>query len=209
MPKGSGSRPAFGSRAERLSGIPRNGYIYRGRTPVIDRPFNGGAVNVAVQLEPAAEKAPSVQYRWDADTEVLTARLDGVAANGGMSGSVVIEGSDGSWLILEVAAGRINGVEVAVWPDVHKRPALVPPSTVEDALVVIPSRASQPGIASLEVDTPLMAEADASKRVIHFRVGARREVRTVRIGTDLLLDVDTQSRVAGLWMLNVPPSPST
>ena len=166
-------------------------------------------MNVAVQLEPAAESAPAVQYRWDADTDVLTARLDVVTSKGGMSGSVQIEGTDGSWLILEVAAGRINGIEVAVWPDVHKRPALVPPATVEDALVVIPSRPSQPGIASLEVDTPLMAEADSDRRVIHFRVGARRDVRTVRIGRDLLLDVDSQSRVAGLWLLNVPPSPST
>ena len=166
-------------------------------------------MNVAVQLEPSAERAPAVQYRWDADTEVLTARLDGVTPTGGMSGSVALEGKDGSWLILEVASGRINGVEVAVWPDVHKRPSLVPPATVEDALVLIPSRASQPGIASLEVDTQMMAEADTDRRVIHFRVGARRDVRTVRIGSDLLLDIDAQSRVAGLWLLNVPPSPST
>ena len=119
------------------------------------------------------------------------------------------EGTDGSWLILEVAAGRINGIEVAVWPDVHKRPSLVPPTSIEDARVLIPSRASQPGIASLEVDTPLMAEADTDERVIHFRVGARRDVRTVRVGRDLLLEVDPQSRVAGLWLLNVPPFPST
>ena len=54
-----------------------------------------------------------------------------------------------------------------------------------------------------------MAEADTNRRIIHFRVGVRRDVRTVRLGTDLLLDVDPQSRIAGLWMLNVPPSPST
>jgi hypothetical protein len=166
-------------------------------------------VNVAVQLEPAAEAAPAVAYRWDTDTDILTARLEGVATGGGMSGSVELEGTDGSWLILEVAAGRINGVEVAVWPDVHKRPSLVPPTSIEDARVLIPSRASQPGIASLEVDTPLMAEADTDERVIHFRVGARRDVRTVRVGRDLLLEVDSQSRVAGLWLLNVPPFPST
>ena len=166
-------------------------------------------MNVAVQLEPAAEPCPSVEYRWDTDTDILTARLAGAATGGGMSGSVGLEGADGSWLILDVAAGRILGLEVAVWPNVHKRPALVPPQTIEDALVVIPARASQPGIASLEVDTPLMAEADADRRVFHFRVGARRDVRTVRLGTDFLLDIDPQSRIAGLWLLNVPPFPST
>ena len=80
---------------------------------------------------------------------------------------------------------------------------------MEDAVIIIPSRASQPGIAALEVDTPLMAEANADERTIHFRVGARRDVRTVRLGRDLLLDLDPQSRIAGLWLLNVPPFPST
>jgi hypothetical protein len=166
-------------------------------------------VNVAVQLEPAAEAPPAVAYRWDTDTDILTARLEGVGTGGGMSGSVELEGMDGSWLILEVSAGRINGVEVAVWPDVQKRPSLAPPTSIEDALVRIPARASQPGIASLEVDTPLTAEADSDERVIHFRVGMRRDVRTVRVGRDLLLEVDSQSRVAGLWLLNVPPFPSS
>jgi hypothetical protein len=45
--------------------------------------------------------------------------------------------------------------------------------------------------------------------VIHFRLGKPRPVRTVRLGHDLLLEVDPESlRIAGLWMLNVPPSPS-
>lgn len=166
-------------------------------------------MNVAVQLEPSAEAVPDVEYRWDTDTDILLARLKGDAPTGGMSGSVELGSPDGSWVILDIAAGRIRGVEVAVWPDVHQRPALAPPSMIEDALVVIPARASQPGIASLAVDTALMAEADDAKKVIHFRVGKRREVRTVRLGRDLLLDVDPQSRIAGLWMLNVPPFPST
>ena len=167
-------------------------------------------MNVAVQLQPnSMEASGPVEYRWDADTDILIAQIDGEKPSGGMSGSVELEGMDGSWLILDVSAGRIRGVEVAVWPDVHKSPRLTPPATIEDALVVIPSRVSQPGIASLEVDTPLTAEADDDERVIHFRVGQRRDVRTVRLARDLLLDVDPQSRIAGLWMLNVPPFPKT
>ena len=55
----------------------------------------------------------------------------------------------------------------------------------------------------------LLAEADDTQRVIHFRLGKPRPVRTVRLGKDLLLDVDPESlRIAGLWMLNVPPSPT-
>src|SRR5437763_14529651 len=84
-------------------------------------------VSVAVQLEPALSSPPAVDYRWDADTDILTARLRGVSAGAGMSGSVEIEGSDGSWLILDVASGSIDGVEVAVWPGVDERHSLAPP----------------------------------------------------------------------------------
>jgi hypothetical protein len=163
-------------------------------------------VTVAVQLEPAAS-IPSVEYRWDADTEILTARLRGTSGRTGMSGSVEVEGADGSWLILDVASGCIDGVEVAVWPDVHTRRGLTPP-IAEDARVVVPSSADSREVSALEVETRLLAEADDTQRVIHFRLGAPRPVRTVRLGHDLLLDLDPQSRIAGLWLLNVPPSPT-
>jgi hypothetical protein len=164
-------------------------------------------VTVAVQIEPAAS-VPAVEYRWDADTDILTARLRGANGRVGMSGSVELEGSDGSWLILDVASGCIDGVEVAVWPDVHKRRGLAPPAA-EYARVVVPSQGDSRAVAAVEVETRLLAEADDTQRVIHFRLGKPRPVRTVRLGNDLLLDVDPESlRIAGLWMLNVPPSPS-
>jgi hypothetical protein len=165
-------------------------------------------VNIAVQVEPSSGKLPDVDYRWDPDTDILSAHLRPRAVGEGMSGAVELEGKDGSWLILDIASGRINGVEVAVWPDVRKRPALAPPAAVEDARVVVPVRRSEGnGVASVEVNTLLVAEADNTERVIHFRLGSPRETRTVRLGRDLLLDLDAQSRIAGLWLLNVPPFP--
>jgi hypothetical protein len=166
-------------------------------------------VNIAVQLEPSAGSPPDVEYRWDADTDILTARLAASQEGTGPSGSVELEGTDGAWLILDVVRGRLSGLEVAVWPDVHKRAGLAAPSATENARVVVPLRSTQPDVALLEVETPLLAEADEAERVIYFRVGIKREVRTVRLGRDLLLDVDPQSRIAGLWLLNVPPFPST
>ena len=166
-------------------------------------------MNIAVQLEPSAGSPPAVEYRWDTDTDILTARLTVTEEGTGPSGSVELEGADGAWLILDVVKGRIIGIEVAVWPEVHKRATLVPPPVVEPARVMVPLRASQPGASLLEVETPLLAESDEAERVIYFRVGLKREVRTVQLGRDLLLDIDSQSRIAGLWLLNVPPFPST
>jgi hypothetical protein len=150
-----------------------------------------------------------VDYRWDSDTDILTVRVEGNHQEGeGTSGSVELEGADGSWLILDVLKGRISGLEIAVWPDVHKSPSLVPPATVEDAHVILPLKSLEPGATTLEVETAIRAEADDAERVIHFRVGTKREVRTVRLARDVLLEVDPQCRIAGFWLLNVPPFPT-
>lgn len=165
-------------------------------------------MQISVEIEPASGTPPDVEYRWDADTDILTASLRAGAVSEGMSGSVELTGSDGSWLVLDVAKGRINGVEVAVWPDVRKRPNLSPPANAEFSKITVPSRRSQPGIASVEVDGALIAEADEAERTIHFRLGSAKQVKTVRIASDVLLDVDSQNRIGGVWLLNVPPFPS-
>jgi hypothetical protein len=164
-------------------------------------------VKIAVQLGPAAGAPAEVAYKWDPDTDILSAQLSPVSPSEGMNGSVGLEGADGSWLILDVAAGRINGVEVAVWPDVRKLSTLAPPTNVEDVHVTIPSRRSQPNIASMEMATNLIAEADHARRNFHFRLGKPKLSRTIRLARDVLLDVDDKSQISGLWLLNVPPSP--
>lgn len=165
-------------------------------------------IPIQVEPSPSGRMTPAVEYRWDPDTEILSAQLSPQVAGKGMSGSVELEGSDGSWLILDVTAGHINSVEVAVWPDVHKRRSLEPPGTVEDAHVMLAARKSQPDVAALEVETPMLAEADEFERVFHFVLGKRRQTRTVRCARDLLVDLDASNNLAGLWLLNVPPFPA-
>jgi hypothetical protein len=165
-------------------------------------------LEIAVQVEPGAVELPAVEYRWDTDTDILTATMNTGGKGQGMSGSVEIEGADGSWLIFDVNGGMIAGVEVAVWPDVRKVSALAPPADAAPSRVTIPGRTSQPGIASLEIDTRLVADADASERTIHFRFGAPRTVRAVRVAQDLMFDVDDANHIAGVWLLNVPSFPT-
>jgi hypothetical protein len=167
------------------------------------------AVKIAVQLQPASGAPAAVAYTWDADTEILSARLSAGDGGEGLSGSVGLEGTDGSWLVLDVAAGRIGGVEVAVWPEMRELPRLDPPPSVEDASVVLPAlqTAAKGELAALEMATQLTAETDQGQRNIHFRLGRPRRARTVRVARDLLLDVDESSQLSGLWLLNVPPCP--
>lgn len=171
-------------------------------------------MEIAVRIEPTAgDSLPDVRYRWDADTDILCASLRVRSGNGRGAGatservaeSVEVEGRDGSWLVLDVAAGGIAGVEIAVWPDLRCRPALAAPTACEEGRAMLPPRVGK-GDAN-EVTTSLAAEADEGERTIHFTLGARRPTRAVRIARDIVLDVDRQDRLAGLWLLNVPPCP--
>lgn len=165
-------------------------------------------MKIAVEVQPTAGSQPNVQYRWDPDTDILSAQLTPNGPSEGMSGSVGLEGSDGSWVILDVSSGSIAGVEVAVWPELKKLPTLPLPSGIEDATIVVPARRSQPDIASLEMSSRLVAEADHEQRNIHFRLGKPKGAKTVRLAKDVLLDIDEKSQISGLWLLNVPPCPT-
>ncbi len=164
-------------------------------------------MNIPVRVEPPLGPPAGVDYRWDGDTDILSAvvRSD-PAAEQARATALELEGPDGSWLILDVRAGRISGVEVAVWPDVRTRADLAPPPVVEDGTVIVGAVERGKRLA-VEVDTRLAAEADRSERTIHFRLGSNRVSRTVRIARDLLVDIDLRDRIAGLWLLGVPPFP--
>jgi hypothetical protein len=165
---------------------------------------------VALALEPRPDVPPAVDYRWDADTDILSATIREPALADEPATSLELEGVDGSWLVLDVRAGRIRGVEVAVWPNVQTRLSLRAPSAAS-ARVLLPAllRTTPDGaVLDVEVEVQLSAETDASERTIHFRLGGATGVRTVRIGRDILLDVDAADNLAGLWLLNVPPLPA-
>ena len=165
-------------------------------------------MSIAVRIEPTNGAPGDVDYRWDVDTDILTANLRARAVGEGASGSVEIEGSDGSWLILDLSGGCIHGVEVAVWPEVRKRPTLDLPADVTDGRIVVPDGDGELGVASFEMNTAVAAESDDAERTIHFRLGPSRQTRTVRIARDILIDVDGKNRIAGVWLLGVPPFPT-
>ena len=162
-------------------------------------------MSIAVRIEPLPGKPSDVEYRWDTDTDILTANLRTRAVSEGTSGSVEIEGTDGSWLILDLNGGSVHGVEVAVWPEVRKRSSLTLPSEITEGRVMVAN--SDNGIASIEMNTALAAEADDAEQTIHFKLGPLRQTTTVRIARDILIDVDGKNRIAGVWLLAVPPFP--
>ena len=161
------------------------------------------------KIEPLTGKLPKVSYRWDPETDILSAACKGVPKANGMDGSVDLEGNDGSFVLLDVAGGLLRGLDVVTWPDdIRTVAGLAAPAVEEDARVLFPMRRSQPSVAAVEVDTALTVEKNPAESVFHIRVGRTRPVSVVRVADLLLVEVDKQSRLAGLWLLEVPPFPN-
>jgi len=161
------------------------------------------------RIEPLNGKLPKVSYRWDPETDILTVACKGVPKGNGMNGTVDLEGGDGSFVVIDVAGGALRGVDVVTWPDdVRTVASLVPPEPTKEGSVTFPGRRSQPGVAAVEVDTPLTVDKNQSESVFHIRVGRQRPTTIVRVADHLLVEVDKQSRIAGLWLLEVPPFPN-
>jgi hypothetical protein len=161
------------------------------------------------RIEPLDGRLPKVSYRWDPETDILSVACKGVGKASGLNGTVDLEGDDGSFVLLDVAGGALRGVEVVSWPDdVRTLEVLAVPEPTKQGRVVFPSRLSQPGVAAVEVDTALTVEKNQTESVLHIRVGRTRAATVVRVADHLLVELDKQSRLAGLWLLEVPPFPN-
>ncbi len=166
-------------------------------------------MNFEARIEPLDGKLPKVSYHWDPETDILSVACKGGGKASGLNGTVDLEGKDGSFVVIDVAAGCLRGVDVVTWPDDIRTVAeLATPEAAREARVVFPSRKSQPGVAAVEVDTALTVEKNPAETVFHIRVGRARPATVVRVADRLLVEVDKQSRVAGLWLLDVPPFPN-
>lgn len=172
-------------------------------------------MTIDVQLEPMDDGVRPVAFRWDADTDILSARIAPAGGEDTAAGAVQLEGSDGSWISLETRSGALVGVEVVVWPEVRVRSGLLPPAVGGANRALFPSTSLPGGDGGgarggvVELETAVLAEADGAEEVIYFRVGRNPPARAVCVGRDLLVEVDRSHRLAGIWLLNVPPFPST
>lgn len=163
------------------------------------------------RIEPLSGKLPKVTYRWDPETDILTVACKGAAKGNGMNGTVDLEGGDGSFVVIDVAGGSLRGLDVVNWPeDVRTVASLAPPETSKEGQVTFPDRRSkgEGGVEAVELDTALTVDKNPNESVFHIRVGRQRPAAVVRVGDHLLVEIDKQSRIAGLWLLEVPPFPN-
>ncbi len=160
-------------------------------------------------VEPLEGKLPRAEFRWDPETDILSVICPASGGGKGMTGTVDLEGADGAFVVVDVADGTFRGLDVVNWPDdVPTVDGLAPPTASDTGRLRFPARRSQPGVAAVEVDTALVIEKNPAESVFHIRVGRTRAARPVRIAEQVVVEVDRQHRVAGFWLVDVPPFPN-
>ena len=126
-------------------------------------------MNVEARVEPLTGSLPSIAWRWDPETDILSGAFKGNRKSGGLTGTVELTDAEGSVAVLDVNNGVICGLDVVVWPEVTTSAALQVPARLTDGRVVLPARPSRPGVASVEVDTTLSVETNSAESVFHLR----------------------------------------
>lgn len=162
-------------------------------------------MNLAVVTTPVT-KLPSVSWRWEPETDILSGNFRPAAS--GAAGALELTSADGSIVVLDLVGGRLNGLDVVIWPEVETVPKLRAPARQGAAAATLSSEVGEvPVLEALEAELILTAEAAPSEDVIHLMVGRKRPVRVVGVADNLLLEVDDSNCLAGFWLLKVPPLP--
>jgi hypothetical protein len=165
-------------------------------------------MSLETRVEPLSGKLPSIGWKWDPETDILAGSFKGKEKGGGLTGTIELTDDEGSIAVMDVAGGIVRGLDVVVWPEVSTVPGLLPPNPQKEGRIIIPSRPSQPGIASVEVDTTLSVSTNPGESTFHLRIGGKRDVEVVQVADNLLIEVDQKRRIAGFWLTNVPPFPA-
>ena len=168
-------------------------------------PPKTGRSPMDAKIEPLGGSLPSIAWRWDPETDILSGSFKGSHKSGGLTGTVELTDAEGSVAVVDVNSGVVCGIDVVVWPEVTTRSDIQVPARLTDGRVVLASGGSRAAVSSVEVDTTLSVETNASESVFHLLIGTRRPVEVVRVADNFYVEVDQQSGLAGFWMTNVPP----
>jgi hypothetical protein len=162
-------------------------------------------VSLEARVEPLTGTLPTIGWRWDPETDILSGSFKGNRKAGGLTGTVELTDAEGSVAVVDVNNGVICGLDMVVWPEVATVTELRVPAQLTAGRVVLPSNAGRASISSVEVDTTLSVRTNAAESVFHVRIGAKRQVEVVQVADNFYVEVDQQGGLAGFWMTNVPP----
>jgi uncharacterized protein YuzE len=163
---------------------------------------------VEARIEPLAGALPSLVWRWDPETDILSGAFKSGRAGGGLTGTIELTDELGSIAVVDVNSGVICGLDIVVWPEVGTAADLAAPGQLTDGRVVLSSKGAKGAVASLEVNAALTVMTNRAESVFHLCVGPTREADLVRVADRLLIEVDRDGALAGFWLVDVPAFPA-
>ena len=164
-------------------------------------------MSLELHVLPLNGPLPSMTWRWDAETDILSGGFVVDLMGTGYTGTVELDDEDGSIIVLDIAGGALCGLDIVVCPDITVLPGLAVPAEARNGRLVASSRAPQHDVTAMEYDTTLAIVADPDERTWHLRIGTRRPVEPIRIADRFVIELDATQRLAGLWLEQVPPMP--
>ena len=159
---------------------------------------------IDIRIEPLSGPLPSVAWRRDDETEILSGGFKNTRKGGGLTGAIELTDSDGSIAVLDVSHGVICGIDIVVWPEVTVAAGLRIPDSPSAGRGVMVGGTGRPEIASIEIDIALVMRVDPTETLYHLQVGPPRPVKVVQIASLWYLDIDVSGRLAGFWFAGVP-----
>ena len=159
-----------------------------------------------LSTEPLAGALPAIRWRWDAETDILSGSFRQALAEG-LDGTIELNDPEGAVAVLDIADGRIAGLDVVVWPEVETSRSLALPSGASSGRLELAAPRRMRGAASYEVEATISIRANPSETLYHLRVGDEKPARVVRIADHLYIELDADDGIAGCWLADVPPFP--
>lgn len=160
---------------------------------------------VRTVVEPQSKPLPAFDFHWDPETEILAGRHALPETDGVRAVAWEFEGPEGAVVVLETVGDALCSVEVVVWPDVERVKSLHAPHDAKPARVGFVASQKEAG-GVVEIDTVITAGAPPSETLIHLSFGTSR-ARSVRVAENVVVDLDADERLAGLWLENLPLFP--
>src|SRR5918912_2289391 len=106
-------------------------------------------MSIEARIEPLSGALPTISWRWDSETDILSGAFKGNRKSGGLTGTVELTDAEGSVAVLDVNNGVVCGLDVVVWREVTTPADLAVPAQLTEGRVVLPSRPSRPGVTSV------------------------------------------------------------
>lgn len=165
-------------------------------------------MGVDVQVEPLAGSLPSLVWRWDPETDILSGSFNPGGAGNGLTGTVELSDEGGAIAVLDLSAGALAGLDMVVWPEVATVAGLEAPDGAREGRVLLPGAASVAAVGALEVDDTLTVRTDAGEHIFHVRFAGSEPRMAVRVADNLLVEVGQDDELAGFWLTGVPAFPA-